>query len=641
MNHPQPAQGGKRVGRLANLVAQLLSPDVGVFDLRVGIALGGDQTGSTRGVEIQLVFGSLGPLGQGFEQGQSVAQVFERFDIGRAFKRALTGPFPGWLGSLTRLRNLFLAGNDLTGPIRGALEGLSNLERLDLTYNWGLSGPLPPRERLPRLEEAGLLVTQACAPAGWHGDAADDGAEIELDARPCESDGDAVIDVAVFHTPAARAAAGGAAAIAAVIDLMFAETNQAYAASGVRHRVRLVERSEVQYTETDDIHTDIQRLEDPSDGYMDGVHTVRDRVGADLVHLVHERPEAAQFGGVARRNGPFGISSREGGGSTFAHEVGHNMGLAHDRYQVYQKYGKAEPHPAYGYVNPLGLAAGAARARRWRTIMAYRDQCEDAYTHCSQPLRFSNARQRYNGDPLGVSPDAGSSGATGPADAAAVLNATGPALALWRDRPGANRAPTAAGTLPDRELTPGGTLAVDVSPAFVDPDGDSLTYTVSSSAPDVVTVRAAGPRVTLTAVAAGRARVQVTATDAGGLSATQAFTVTVATAGTVPTRFTDDPIVPGVTPIRAVHFAELRTRIDGVRAAAGLPRSGWTDPVLRPGVTPVRLAHLVELRIALAAAYAAAGRPAPRWTDTAPLGGATPIKAVHLTELRAAVVALE
>ena len=105
--------------------------------------------------------------------------------------------------------------------------------------------------------------------------------------------------------------------------------------------------------------------------------------------------------------------------------------------------------------------------------------------------------------------------------------------------------------------------------------------------------------------------------------------------------FTDDPVLPGVTAVRAVHFTELRSRIDGVRIAAGLTPFGWTDPVLRAGVTPVRLVHLLELRRALAAAYTASGRTPPRWTDAVPTGGAIPIRAAHLTELRAAVVALE
>ena len=360
---------------------------------------------------------------------------------------------------------------------------------------------------------------------------------------------------------------------------------------------------------------------------------MRDRVGADLVHLI---ADSSDVGGIAQRPGAFGLTIRRAGGRTLAHELGHNMGLRHDRYQAHHREGGGTPDPAYGYVNQPALGAGALPSRRWRTIMAYPTQCTDAYTHCSTPLRFSNSRQLYNGDPLGAPFDAGGSGATGPADAAAVLDATGPAVARWRDRPaGANRPPAAAGALPDRALTLPGTLTVDLSPAFVDPDGDLLTYAVSSSAPDVVTVLAAGARVTLTAVAPGRAVIEVTATDPDGQSAAQSFPVRV----TAP--FADDPIRPGETPVRAVHFTELRSRIDVLRREAGLAPFRWTDPVLRAGVTRVRLAHLLELRTAVAAAYAAAGRSAPRWTDPAPAAGTTPIRAVHLTELRAAVLALE
>ena len=63
------------------------------------------------------------------------------------------------------------------------------------------------------------------------------------------------------------------------------------------------------------------------------------------------------------------------------------------------------------------------------------------------------------------------------------------------------------------------------------------------------------------------AEIRVTATDPGGLSATQSF-VRVST--TVTGSFTDDPLRPGVTPVKAVHFTELRTRIDALRRTRGL-----------------------------------------------------------------------
>lgn len=101
-----------------------------------------------------------------------------------------------------------------------------------------------------------------------------------------------------------------------------------------------------------------------------------------------------------------------------------------------------------------------------------------------------------------------------------------------------------------------------------------------------------------------------------------------------PGSFTDPEIMPGVTPVRAIHFTELRSRTDARRAAAGLAPYGWTDAVLTARATPIRLVHLLELRAALEAAYAAAGQPAPPWTDATPAA----LKAVHLTELRDAVV---
>ena len=202
-----------------------------------------------------------------------------------------------------------------------------------------------------------------------------------------------------------------------------------------------------------------------------------------------------------------------------------------------------------------------------------------------------------------------------------------------------NRSPAPAAALPNRTLAPDDTVNMNVSGAFVDPDGDALSFTASSSVPPVVTASATGAFVMLAAAREGASTIQVTATDPGGLSATQTFTVTVEASVSVP--FTDHPIRPGVTPVKAVHFTELRARIDALRRAAGLQAFSWTDKVLRPGLTSVKLVHLRELRAALGDAYIAARRPAPGWTDPAPNPGSSPISAAHLMELRAAVVALE
>ena len=219
------------------------------------------------------------------------------------------------------------------------------------------------------------------------------------------------------------------------------------------------------------------------------------------------------------------------------------------------------------------------------------------------------------------------------------LHVTGGRSRMTTTVPGVpNRSPAAFGTLPDLTLHVGGTPAVvDVAGAFRDPDGDPLTYRVASSAPAVATAVLAGSRAILTPVSVGTVTVTVTAADTGGSSAMQRFAVAV----TAPTTFTDHPIRPGTTPIKAVHFGELRERIATLRMRWGLPAVGWTDPILMAGVTPVRRVHLTELRMALDAVYDAVRRPRPAYTDAVVAAGVTVIKTAHIMELREAILVLE
>ena len=102
-------------------------------------------------------------------------------------------------------------------------------------------------------------------------------------------------------------------------------------------------------------------------------------------------------------------------------------------------------------------------------------------------------------------------------------------LTTGQDGGGANQPPRATGSIPAQTLTVGGrTASVNVARYFTDPEGDTLTYTASSSRPGIVRASASGSTVTLTPVAAGTAAVTVTARDPGGLSTTQSITVTVA-----------------------------------------------------------------------------------------------------------------
>ncbi len=90
-----------------------------------------------------------------------------------------------------------------------------------------------------------------------------------------------------------------------------------------------------------------------------------------------------------------------------------------------------------------------------------------------------------------------------------------------------NRAPVAGDSIPDVEVRAGDTAEVDVSGHFTDPDGDALSYAAASSSPGVATVSVSGGTVAVAAVARGMTDVTVTATDPGGLSATQTFRATV------------------------------------------------------------------------------------------------------------------
>jgi hypothetical protein len=102
-----------------------------------------------------------------------------------------------------------------------------------------------------------------------------------------EGDDGSAIDLLVVYTESARVAVGGTFSMRALIDLAVAETNQGYINSDIDQRVNLVHSAEVNYSEAAPSYgTTLERLQSPSDGYMDVVHSLREVYRADHVVLL-------------------------------------------------------------------------------------------------------------------------------------------------------------------------------------------------------------------------------------------------------------------------------------------------------------------------------------------------------------------
>ena len=414
------------------------------------------------------------------------------------------------------------------------------------------------------------------------------------------SDDGSEIDVMVVYTPLAKHLEGGRAAIEALIDLFVAETNQAYVNSGVTHRIRLVLREEVDYTE-DGALIDLERLLIGSDGYMDDVHERRDMYGADLVHILVGRSDVggrAYFnrGDSAASDEPFGFGLTLSwcGGLCFAHELGHNMGLNHERYQL----GVPRTGSHYGYVNQRMFEPGAPGSARWYTIMAYGTQCREvAGYYCERIGYFSNPENNYNGDPMGVPADHPSTGVDGPADAVGTLSERREITANFR-RSSASPTPRVHLTLSPYWLAEDGGVST-VTATLHRPSSADTTVTILASPSDAVTLSGNG---TLT-VPAGRtvsvASVTITGVDNGDQTDDVSVTVSATAANTsslgviapepVALVIADDETTPVVT--LSLSPSEIAEHEGGTRVTATLGNRSGTDTTVTVSAEPADAVH--------------------------------------------------
>ena len=208
-----------------------------------------------------------------------------------------------------------------------------------------------------------------------------------------------IVDVLAVYTARAEDWAGGPAAILNWINMGMSETNSAYAASGVHHRVRLVHVERVAYQEVGSFSTNLNNLRAGAAG-LQTVPGLRNAYTADLVTMFVRptSPDACGIGFLMSTVTPafaangFNVvdapcSSPTG---TLAHEFGHNMGLRHD---WYVDAGVTPYTYAHGYVSAAG---------RFRTVMSYPNACSALAIACTRLLAFSNPELTHNGQPMGI-----------------------------------------------------------------------------------------------------------------------------------------------------------------------------------------------------------------------------------------------
>ncbi|MGE3974983.1 MAG: CFI-box-CTERM domain-containing protein [Bdellovibrionales bacterium] len=211
-----------------------------------------------------------------------------------------------------------------------------------------------------------------------------------------EGDDGSIIDIMILYTPQAQAASGDMDSEAQLaVDI----ANTGLGNSNASFRFRLAYSGEISYTETQS-GTDLTRLYGKTDGYMDEVHALRETHGGDIVSLfVSDISGACGFAreqtASPSKARAFNIVNRNClDEPTFAHEVGHNLGAAHE-YDIDASNG------AYSYSHGYYLTGtiGPGYYIGFYTIMAYGNNC----VSCYGITYFSNPKVTFPGFSFGTS----------------------------------------------------------------------------------------------------------------------------------------------------------------------------------------------------------------------------------------------
>lgn len=202
--------------------------------------------------------------------------------------------------------------------------------------------------------------------------------------------GNRVLDIYMPYTNGARDAIGGDSAMRAECALAVDHANTAYINSSMSTRMRLVRADVVTYTESGDQETDLNRLTNTSDGWIDQIPVNRDSVNADLVEMVINDGTGIGWcpgGAPSYNNGnSCGAWWRIAATYTTAHETGHNLGGGHNVADG------GACGPSYG----VGWRFFGTDNNGYCTVIAYPTATYERVLH------YSNPNVNYQGTPTGV-----------------------------------------------------------------------------------------------------------------------------------------------------------------------------------------------------------------------------------------------
>jgi hypothetical protein len=192
------------------------------------------------------------------------------------------------------------------------------------------------------------------------------------------------------------------ASMHALINLAIEESNTAFKLSGVDTELLLAYsyRHPTYSIAKNGFSNSLVKMKK---GQVSGVHENREKYGADIVVLLADEPNR-RYCGIGYvgplKDSMYSVTSFfcATGYFSFSHEIGHNLGLLHDR-------GTADAcdanHHRFGYRDPNA---------QFRSILAYgcrRGQCDEnpADGSCTRVQRFSNVNSLYNGAKIGTKKD--------------------------------------------------------------------------------------------------------------------------------------------------------------------------------------------------------------------------------------------